>query len=106
MCEKKKVVNTGDGSDLGGGVVCIILNGQYELPTIFFLRLPLVSATSSAKRGKNCSFVKIQDNQLNIAACFWALVKRDLSSVATVQFTSVTVYKVPEQNGHVYLVGL
>ena len=43
-----------------------------------------------------------------MALCFWYLVKRDLPSVryCTVEYTSVTVYKVPEQHGHVYLVVL
>ena len=38
----------------------------------------------------------------------WYLVKRGLSSVryCTVAYTIVTFYKVPEQHGHVYLVGL
>ena len=43
-----------------------------------------------------------------MAACFWYLIKRDLSSVHyfTAAHTSVTLYKVPEQHGHVYPVGL
>ena len=42
------------------------------------------------------------------AVCFWYIVKHDLSSVryCTVAYTSVTFYKVPEQHGRVYLVGL
>ena len=39
---------------------------------------------------------------------FWYLVKRDLSSArqCTKAYTSVTFHKIPEQHGHVYLVGL
>ena len=50
----------------------------------------------------------LQGDQLYMAVCFWFLVKRDLSSVryCTVAYTSLTFYKVPEQHGHVYLVGL
>ena len=52
--------------------------------------------------------IQVQFDQLNITVCFWYLVKRDLSSVRyyTVAYTSVTFYKVPEQHGYVYLVGL
>ena len=43
-----------------------------------------------------------------MAVCFWYLVKRNLSSVrnCTVAYTSVTLHKVLEQHGHLYLVGL
>ena len=43
--------------------------------------------------------LQVQDDQLNMAVCFWFLVKSDLSSV-------ITFYKVPEKQGNVYLVGL
>ena len=48
---------------------------------------------------------KLQVDQLYIAVYY---VNRDLSSerYCTVAYTSVTFYKVPEQHGHVYLVGL
>ena len=43
-----------------------------------------------------------------MAMCFWYPVKHNLSSVCycTVVCTSVTFYKIPEQHGHVYFVGL
>ena len=40
---------------------------------------------------------------------FWQLVKHDLSTAqctyCTVSFTNLTFHKVPEQHGHVYLIG-
>ena len=56
------------------------------------------------------SVVVIQGDQLCMAVFIWYLVKRDcpVSRVlcCTVAYTSVTFSKVPEQHGHVYLVGL
>ena len=37
----------------------------------------------------------IQGDQLNMAVCFWYLVKRELSSV---RYIGVTFYKVPEEH--------
>ena len=54
-------------------------------------------------------YATVQGDQLYIAVYLWYLVKRDLSSFATVhkrQYTNATFYKVPDKHGHVYLVGL
>ena len=46
----------------------------------------------------------LQGDQLNMAVCFWYLLKSDTCRVAYTK--QVTLYKVPEIHGHVYLVGL
>ena len=83
--------------------------GAKSLSELSTRKITLLLLPLGLKRNVFGVNILVQSDQLNMAVCFWYLVKRYLSPCVhycTVACTGVTFYKVPEQHGHVYLVYL